>query len=36
MDYQVIISFQATSRGSMKDLFMPEFKKTTFFLWIIW
>lgn len=27
---------KATSRGSMKDLFMPEFQKTTFFLWIIW
>ncbi|KAK3084065.1 hypothetical protein FSP39_007577 [Pinctada imbricata] len=29
-------SSAATSRGSIKDLFQPEFRKTTLLLWIIW
>ena len=28
--------FQATSRGSIRELFIPELRKTTFILWIIW
>lgn len=29
-------SSKATSRGSLRELFIPELKKTTLILWIIW